>query len=316
MNPNKITLTVLAILTCFHICLAQEIDMEALKKRKESLKLDVEEWTLDIKEAQAELVKIKREIKVLEDSLKVYPIWSTGVLGTLGFNFTRFQNWLSKNQSSTSASTLGYNINAFFNLQQKKYFWKNSININQSWLRFDNKDIEEENSGYQVASDAFNGSSLWGFKFSEKLATSALLEYRSALLQGRWNNPGFLDVGIGLSWTPKKDLAISIHPLNYNQVFSNSEAQLSSSLGLKMLGEYSKKFASGISWTSNLSSFFSYKSGELNNWLWINGLSKKFGALGVGLNIAIKQNQQEAKARELDENPFQYYYILGLSFKF
>lgn len=313
MTAKKITLFL------FCCCLFQGIfaqDMESLKKRKESLKLDVKEWTLDIKEAQKELAKVKEELKFLEDSLKVYPIWSKGVFGTVGFNFTRFQDWLSKKESSTAASNLGFTVNSFFNLEQKKYFWKNTININQSWLRFDNKDKEEEENGYQVASDAFNVNSLWGYKLNDKLATSALLQYRTALLQKRLNNPAFLDAGFGISWTPKKDMVVAFHPLNYNAVFSKSEAELNSSFGLKIIGEYARKFLSGISWTTSVSSFFSYKSGELNNWLWSNGLNKTFGKIGIGLDVAFKQNKQEAKALELSDNPFQFYYILGLSYKF
>lgn len=313
MSPKKITL-VLWSLFVFQIGYAQ--DMNALKERKESLKLDLEEWSLDIKEAQKELEKIREELKFLEDSLKVYPIWSKGVFGTIGFNFTRFQNWLSKKESNTAASTLGFTANSFFNLEQKKYFWKNTININQSWIRFDNKEKAEEVNGYQVASDAFNINSLWGYKLNENLAASSLLQYRTALLQKRLNNPAFLDIGFGLSWTPKKDMVIAFHPLNYNAVFSKSAADLNSSFGLKIIGEYSRKFLGGVNWTTSVSSFFSYKSGELNNWLWLNGLSKTIKKIGIGLDVAFKQNKQEAKALDLVDNPFQFYYILGLSYKF
>lgn len=291
-------------------------NMEELKKRKEGLKDDLKEWKVDIAEAQAEADKIAKEIKYLEDSLKVYPIWSKGVFGTVGFNFTRFQNWLSKNESNTAASTIGFTVNSFFNLEEKKYFWKNTININQNWLRFDNKEKEDEKNGYQVASDAFNANSLWGYKLSDKWAASGLVQYRTALLQKRWNNPGFLDMGVGFSWTPQKDMVVAFHPINYNAVFSKSEANLNSSFGLKIVGEYSRKFPGGINWTTGLSAFFSYKSGALNNWLWSHGLSKNIKKVGIGFDIAFKQNQQEAKARQLADNPFQYYYILGLSYKF
>lgn len=311
--PYKKLNSLLLCLLVFQIGYTQ--DMDALKERKENLKLDLAEWSLDIKEAQKELEKVKEELKFLEDSLKIYPIWSKGVFGTLGFNFTRFQDWLSKKESNTAASTLGFTVNSFFNLEEKKYFWKNTINLNQSWLRFDNKENEEEN-GYQVASDAFNLNSLWGYKLNEKLAASALLQYRTALLQKRLNNPAFLDTGFGLSWTPKKDMVIAFHPLNYNAVFSKSAADLNSSFGLKILGEYSRKFLGGISWTTNFSSFLSYKSGALNNWIWSNGLSKTVKKIGIGLDMAFKQNRQEAKALALADNPFQFYYILGLSYKF
>lgn len=307
---------ILISVTFFIIAPTFSQDMEILKERKKMLKEDLKEWTLDIAEAQAEADKVAKEIKYLEDSLKVYPIWSKGVFGTLGFSLTHFQNWLSKNESNTTASTLGFTVNSFFNLEEKKYFWKNTININQSWLRFDNKEKEDEKNGYQVASDAFNANSLWGYKLSKKWAASGLIQYRTALLQKRWNNPGFLDMGVGLSWTPLKDMVIAFHPINYNAVFSKSEANLNSSFGLKVIGEYSRKFPAGINWTTGFSTFFSYKNGALNNWLWSNGLSKNIKKIGIGFDIAFKQNRQEAKSRGLDTNPFQFYYILGLSYQF
>ena len=293
---------------------AQELDMEALKERKENIKDDLKEWEMDIKEVMKEVNDLKKELKLLEDSLKVYPIWSKGVFGTVGFNFTRFQDWLSKNESSTTASTIGYTFNGFFNLEEKKYFWNNTLKLNQSWIRFDNKDIEEEENGFQVASDAFNYSSLWGVKISKKLAISTLADYRTALLQNRFNNPSTLDFGFGLTWKPAKDMVIAFHPLNYNAVFAEQNSR--SSLGLKVLAEYSKKFFAGINWTTSFSGFRSYKDDDLNNWSWTNGLSKTFKGIGFGLDFSFKQNKQEALARSLETNPFQWYYIFGVSYKF
>ena len=287
---------------------------EALKQRKESLKLDLEEWDLDIKEALEEVNKIKKELKYLEDSLKVYPIWSKGVFGTVGFNFSRFQNWLSKNESNTSASTFGYSFNGFFNLEEKKYFWNNTLKIAQSWQRFINEDKVEENNGFQVSADAFTYNSLWGYKVSKKLAISALIEYKTGLLQKRLHNPGTLDVGFGMTWKPVKDMVVAIHPINYNSVFAEENAR--SSFGLKSIAEYSRKFFGGINWTTSFSGFASYKNDELNNWSWTNGLGKTIKGVGIGLDVSFKQSRQEAIVRELDNNPVQWYYVFGLSYKF
>lgn len=310
----KRLLSFLFLCSFCQLLVAQDLDMEALKKRKENIKDDLKEWELDIKEVMIEVNALKKELKLLEDSLKVYPIWSKGVFGTIGFNFTRFQDWLSKNEPNTSASTIGYTFNGFFNFEEKKYFWNNTLKLNQNWVRFDNKDVQEEENGFQVASDAFNYSTLWGYKISKKLALSTLADYRTALLQKRFNNPSTLDFGVGITWKPAKDMVIAIHPLNYNAVFAEQNAR--SSLGLKVLAEYSKKFFAGINWVTSFSGFQSYKDDDLNNWSWTNGLSKNIKRLGIGLDVSFKQNKQEAIARSLENNPFQWYYIFGLTYSF
>ena len=311
MFSRSITLFLLVI---FSLNPAFSQSKEALKLRKEALESDLEAWNLKIKEAEAAADKIKKELDVLADSLKVYPIWSKGVFGTIGFNFSRFQNWLSKNESNTSASTIGYSFNGYFNLEEQKYFWNNTLKLAQSWQRFKDKDNEERNDGFQVSADAFTYSSLWGYKISEKLATSALLEYKTGLLQNRLNNPGTLDFGIGMTWKPIKNLIVAVHPVNYNSVFAEENAI--SSFGVKAISEYSRKFFKGINWTTSLSVFSSYKSYDLNNWSWTNGLGKDIKGIGIGLDISFKQSRQEAIVRELDNNPIQWYYVFGLSYKF
>ena len=99
MFPRSITLFLLII---FSLNPAFSQSKEALKLRKEALESDLEAWNLKIKEAEAAVNEIKKELDYLADSLKVYPIWSKGVFGTIGFNFSRFQNWLSKNESNLS----------------------------------------------------------------------------------------------------------------------------------------------------------------------------------------------------------------------
>ena len=61
---------------------------------------------------------------------------------------------------------------------------------------------------YEVATDVFNISSLFGYKLSDKFAVSTLGEYRSTLVNN-FNDPGYLDLGVGGTWTPMSDLFIT-----------------------------------------------------------------------------------------------------------
>ena len=80
----------------------------------------------------------------------------------------------------------------------------------------------------------FTISSLYGRKLNDKWAVSALGEYRTSIINN-FNDPGFLDLGIGMTWTPIADLVVVIHPLNYNFVFAKNDAAFDSSAGAKIV---------------------------------------------------------------------------------
>ena len=169
------------------------------------------------------------------------PGWRFKTFGTIGGSISGFNNWYSKETPNSSVGNFGFNINSTADLIQDKFFWKNATNINISWVKFDDKDDTTDSEKYEVATDIFTLSSLYGHKLSKKFAISALGEYRSTLVQN-FNNPGFLDLGIGATWTPIKDLIIVIHPLDYNFVFSRGDNVYESSFGAKIVADYSRKF--------------------------------------------------------------------------
>ncbi len=254
------------------------------------------------------------EVATLTDQLTPYPRWNKGLLGNLGLNFATFSDWLSKSQSNTSAVNIGITSTAFANGEWEKSFWRNSANLTLGWLKFDDKDNPDDTDGFQVAADAFNLSSLYGFKLSPKIAISTLGEYRTSILEGKFNNPGYLDIGAGATWTPANNLVVVVHPLNYNFVFADEEFSYESSLGAKIVADYTKKIVQGLNWKSNLSAFLSYEGGDLSNWTWVNTFSTAYKGIGIGLDIGLRNNKQEALAAELDNNPLQTYWILGLSY--
>lgn len=165
-----------------------------------------------------------------------------------------------------------------------------------------------------MSADAFNMSTLIGYKLSEKFAISSLAEYRTSLLDNKFNDPGYLDLGAGATWTPFKDLVVVIHPLNYNFIFASSGFDYQSSFGTKVVADYKVEITKGLSWKSNLSAFMSYKGTDLSNWSWINGLTTSVKGLGIGLDIGLRSNKQEALAAGKSDNPLQTYWILGLTY--
>lgn len=220
---------------------------------------------------------------------------------------------MPKDQPNTSAVNIGFSTTAFANATYEKAFWRNSANLTLGWLKFDNKDNPDDNGEFQVSADAFNITTLYGYNLSKRLAVSTLGEYRTSILDGKLNNPGYLDVGLGITWTPIPDLVVVAHPLNYNFVFSEEELNFNSSLGSKVVADYTRSFGN-IGWKSNLSAFVSYEGSDFSNWTWVNNFNTAVKGIGIGLDLGLRYNKQEALSAGKMDNPIQTYWILGLSY--
>ena len=117
-----------------------------------------------------------------------------------------------------------------------------------------------------------------------------------------------------------------VHPLNYNFIFSSGDSQFESSLGAKVVADYTRKFG-GLNLKSNLTAFLSYEDGDYSNWQWTNSLSYTFWkGIGVGFDLGLRSSQQEAfnflvaqdptLTIDTADNDLQSFWNLGLSFAF
>lgn len=309
---KKILLSMLAAIAFSFAIQAQTIEeLTAAKAAKEK-----ELGTLEaqLAELTGKVGALKSEVADLTEKVTPYPRWDVGALGNVGLNLSSFNNWFPKGTPNTSAVNIGLSANAFANLQQKKYFWRTNTNLALAWLKFDDKDNADDNADFQVAADAFNIASLFGFKLSEKFAISTLGEYRTSVLDEKFNNPGYLDIGAGATWTPITDLVVVFHPLNYNFIFAEEGSDYKSSLGCKVVADYKRQLIKGIAWKSNFSGFYSYEGSDLHNWTWINGFTTAVKGIGIGLDLGLRSNKQEALAAGKTDNPLQVYYLIGLSY--
>lgn len=267
-------------------------------------------------ELESQVNALKGEIADIDKQLIVFPRWETGAFGIIGMNFNGFNDWLARDKANLSSTSISFSANAFANRFTEKAFWRNSGNLNIGFAKLVEKDrdgnvVEEVE---QRSPDVINFTSLFGYKLSPKLALSVLGEYRSTFLEN-FNNPGYLDIGTGATWTPVNNMVVVIHPLNYNIVFAEAGSMYESSLGAKIVADYTQQIASGVNWKSNLSVFMSYKDSDFSNWTWVNGVAfQVLKRLGVGFELGLRSNKQEALAKEFTDNPLQSYYILGLTY--
>ncbi|OBX25284.1 Protein of unknown function (DUF3078) [Gelidibacter algens] len=292
-----------------------------------------EELQTQKKDKQAVADAAQKEANALQAQIDALPGWKRGAFGVIGGSFSNFNNWYSQGAPNNSSGNIGINLNAFANKLEDNYFWRNSLTVNLAWVKFDDKDNPNDDDSFRPTTDVFNMSSLYGRKLNDKWAASALGEYRTTLLNN-FNDPGYLDLGVGFTWTPLDNLIVVIHPLNYNFVFAENDAVFESSLGAKVVADYTRQIGA-VSFKSNLSAFFSYQGSDLSNWTWTNAFSYTLWKnIGVGFDFALRNNKQEALNYAFGQynpmavpaeteptfdnvdNDLQTYYTLGLTYKF
>lgn len=305
MYRSLLTFTLLCFLAG-SVTAQTEQELKDMKAQKET----------ELGALESQVAALKGEIAGIDKQLLAFPRWETGVFGIIGANFNGFNDWLSRDQPNNSTIGLSFSANAYANYFTPKTFWRNGGNLNIGFAKLKEKDrdgnIVEETE--LKAPDVVNFTSLFGYKLSEKLAISVLGEYRSTLLEN-FNNPGYLDLGTGITWTPIANLIVVAHPLNYNFVFADEGSTYESSLGAKIMVDYTRGVFAGINWKSNLSYFLSYENADYSNWTWVNGVAfQAFKKVGVGFELGLRSNKQEAIAKEIADNPLQTYYVLGLTY--
>ena len=285
-------------------------------------------------EKQAAADALQSEANALQAQIDALPGWRKGLFGTIGGSISNFSNWYSQGTPNNASGNIGISLNAYANLIEDKFFWRNSLTSNLNWVKLDDKDNPYDDDSFNPTTDVFNISSLYGRNITKNFAVSGLAEYRTTLLDN-FNDPGYLDVGVGGTWTPLENLIVVIHPLNYNFVFAENDAVFQSSLGAKIVADYTRQIGA-VSFKSNLSTFQSYKSGDLSNVTWTNSFSYTlWKMIGVGFDFGLRSNKQEAlnytqteynnltPAAQLltpvptfgnVDNKLQSYWLLGLSY--
>jgi len=311
MTKRLLLTTVLMLSIVFGFSQTKE-ELEAQKAEKQSV----------ADAAQAEANALQAQIDAL-------PGWRIGAFGTIGGNLSNFNNWYSQGTPNNSSGSIGITFNGYANLIEEKHFWRNSLTANLNWVKLDNKDTDLDDDDFNPTTDVFNISSLYGRNLTKKLAVSTLMEYRTTLLDN-FNDPGYLDVGVGFTWLPIENLIVVVHPLNYNFVFADNDNVFESSLGAKIVADYTRQIGA-VNFKSNLSAFQSYKSGDLSNWTWTNSFGYTlWKMIGVGFDFGLRSNKQEAlnyglatfdgmgETPDFDnvDNDIQTYWTIGLSYKF
>ncbi|MBA6313724.1 DUF3078 domain-containing protein [Cellulophaga baltica] len=288
----------------------------------------VEELKAEQAPKKDSIAALQGKVDALQAQIDAMPGWKIGAFGTIGGSISSFSNWYAQGTPDNSSGNIGFTVNAFANLKEEKFFWRNSANVNFAWVKLDDKNDPTDSDNFEATTDVFQLTSLYGRNITKTLAASGLAEYRTTVLNN-FNDPGYLDLGIGATWTPIQDLIVVIHPLNYNFVFSKGDDSVfESSLGAKIVADYTRKIGA-ISFKTNLSMFQSYKSSDLSNVTWTNSFGYTlWKGIGVGFDFGLRNNKQEALNYALNQDPatatsfddvdnkLQTYWMAGLNYSF
>ncbi|KXK38998.1 MAG: DUF3078 domain-containing protein [Saprospiraceae bacterium] len=297
----KNIVTFIMIMLSASIISAQSLD--ELKAEKAKLE---EKAAPMIKEVDA----IKAEIDALNKKIAAFPGWYKGASGIIGANFLGRNRWFAAGDLSDSKATnLSGTFTGFLNRLDENYFWRNSAGLNLGWQKL-KTGTEATEPKFEPVADVFNVSSLFGYNITKKLAASALGEYRTTVIKN-FNDPGYLDLGLGFTYTPMKNMVLVFHPINYNFIFAKAGSNFTPSLGCKIVGDYTTEIIKGVNWRSNLTGFLSYKksSPSLHNGTWTNWIGfNVWKGIGVGAELGLRYSEQEI-------NKLQNYYTIGLSYK-
>lgn len=270
----------------------------------------LEEYKALKKQKESELKVLKDSVALLKTKIESFPGWKFGTFGTLGFNLSSFNNWQKGANPDAISSAIRTSVNVFANYDKEKLFWRTSAAANLGWQKLDTDKHDEETGEFEQVADVLRISSLFGYTLWDHLAMSTLMEYNTSVLSN-FNNPGILDLGIGATWKPLKNMVVVMHPLNYHWVFGD-DPEFTDALGSKIVADYTRKVFNGISWKSNLTTFLSYKQTEpnLSEWTWVNTLSFNiWKGVGVGFEFGLRN-------AEVEDPEIQNFWVLGLSYNF
>jgi len=268
----------------------------------------------EIENYQSVLDSLNKQLAEIKKSEITYPHWKMKVGAIGGLDLNNFSNWANRGadvNSSAASITLGGSAKA--DLIGKHSFWRNRGRLLIGWQRFDRGEGEE--TQVQKTADILQIGSHYGRNIIDGLAMSVLSEWESNLID-QTINPSYLDMSLGLTWTPNDYFSSVIHPVNYELALAE-EDQFESSLGAKLVFEYNQQVDQYVNLASSFSGFLSYEEIEiLSNYTWTNRLNVKLiKSLGLAMEYALRMSQQETVAIGLNDDHVQSYFLMGLSFE-
>ena len=147
--------------------LAQET-LEEYKEKKAEVKAQIDAKKAELSELESQMATYQKEIDKLSG-------WLVGFGGTAGFGLNQSNNWIAAPNPNSKSSRLALGLSGYANNIKEKTLWRNSAFLTKEWVDIDIDDEAEEDGLLDNGVvDIFNISSLAGYRFNSKLASTAL----------------------------------------------------------------------------------------------------------------------------------------------
>jgi len=288
------------LLPLFTLCL---VALNVQAQTVEELKAMQSEKQALVDDLQAQIDAAKSEISEIQKKLDIESGWQKGLNGLIGLALNNSNGWVANPNPDASSSALNIGITAFANSQGKKYFWNNKVFLTKAWQDVDlsDGDMAAEDDGLfdKGTVDIFNLQSLYGYKLSDNLAVSAMVDVNTSV--ENFLSPGVLDIGAGITWLPAANLSVVAHPFDYHLAFSGVDGVDSEGgLGSKIRIDYNQTFSiagKDFSYTSTLMTYMPYSSNDptLFEYTWLNSISFSiWKGIGVGFGFGLRNAEFEA----------------------
>ena len=137
--------------------------------------------------------------------------WIKGIATNIGFSQLSLMQWAA---GGAGQLTLNTYADIYANMTKGKYIWANELQAGYGF-------IESFETGFKKSDDRLIFDSKFGYKAAEKLYLSAVYNFRTQFAPGYSGDdlvsdffaPAYTSLGLGVDYTPTKNVAINFAPL-------------------------------------------------------------------------------------------------------
>ena len=138
-------------------------------------------------------------------------VWNKGIATTIGFSQLSLMQWAA---GGAGQLTLNTYADLYANLTKGRVIWANELQAGYGF-------IESFETGFKKSDDRLIFDSKLGYKAAEKLYLSAVYNFRTQFAPGFSGDelvsdffaPAYTSLGLGIDYTPVKNVAINFAPL-------------------------------------------------------------------------------------------------------
>ena len=145
------------------------------------------------------------------DTTKPKAVWNKGIATTIGFSQLSLTNWAA---GGAGQLTLNTYADLYAKLTKGKFIWENELQAGYGF-------IESFDTGYKKSDDRLILDSKFGYRAVPKLYLSAVYNFRTQFARGYNSDeivsdffaPAYTSLGLGIDYTPVKNVSINFAPL-------------------------------------------------------------------------------------------------------